>query len=64
MPRALGGFDTPDGPSAEDALIDKAKMIRAKLREGGFSEVEAGRLLESFMRNYFASVTSEVNWNS
>lgn len=63
MPRGYGGFDEPSGSSTEDRLIAKAAQIRAKLREGGFSEVEAGRLLESFMRNYFTAIT-EVNWNS
>jgi hypothetical protein len=49
--------------SAEDALIEKLRLLREKLRAGGFSEIETGRLSDTFLRQW-ASVISEGNHGS
>lgn len=60
MPRGYGGFDSPEGPSPymtpEDALIAKLRNLRGKLQEAGFSEVETGRIADTFLRHWSAAI--------
>lgn len=49
--------------SPEDALIEKLRMLRDKLRAGGFSEIETGRLTDRFLSNWMG-VISEGNHGS
>lgn len=46
-----------------DALVEHALMIRAKLREGGFSEIETGRISDTYLRHWLATI-SEGNHGS
>lgn len=46
---ALGG--------AMQAFMAEALRIRTLLRQGGFSEIETGRLTDTYLRNWVAVVT-------
>lgn len=50
-------YDKPAmAASPEDALIEKLRMLREKLRAGGFSEVETGRLSDTFLRHWSTAI--------
>lgn len=52
-----GSHGSTGAGGAEDALIEKLRMLRDKLRAGGFSEIETGRLTDRFLSNWMGVIS-------
>lgn len=50
-------YATPAVTGPMQAFLSEAQRIRQLLRQGGFSEVETGRLADTYLRNWVAVVT-------